>query len=321
MRTPHPSFCWGLDTGTFAERDCGLVGGIPYVNRITRKTHAFTLIELLVVISVIAVLMGILMPSLNKARRQAQSIQCQGNLKGYTLAVAMYAQDWNDQFSDPRSCYFKTLDRLPGDAQGRYILQRWCNGDINLRDYPQHASAFFKYLVDARGLICPTFKRIANHPGVEGWDNSIGEGVSNYQPWQNYSMNGFLGPKKPDPPSDAPPVVATVSKVKNPSDVFTFADESPFDDEEINETGLNDTALYAVYPPASGPKWIAEAGGNRWDVRPGPTGMGKPLVDIIAGFHNAPTGTLVAGKGNCAFADGHVGPVDRLDTFPHAWPK
>jgi prepilin-type N-terminal cleavage/methylation domain-containing protein/prepilin-type processing-associated H-X9-DG protein len=60
-----------------------------------RKTRAFTLIELLVVISIIAILMGILMPALNRAREQGRRAVCQGNLRTLTLAWVMYA-DEND---------------------------------------------------------------------------------------------------------------------------------------------------------------------------------------------------------------------------------
>jgi len=45
------------------------------------------------------------------------------------------------------------------------------------------------------------------------------------------------------------------------------------------------------------------------------------MVDMIGGFHNAPTGNVIAGKGNCSFVDGHVAPVSRDDSFSMAWPK
>ncbi len=57
------------------------------------KTRAFTLIELLVVIAIIAVLMAILMPSLNIARQQARSINCRSNVRTLTLAWLMYKDD------------------------------------------------------------------------------------------------------------------------------------------------------------------------------------------------------------------------------------
>ena len=55
----------------------------------------FTLVELLVVISIIALLLAILMPSLQKAREQAKSIVCKSNLKEMGLAICLYEQDDN----------------------------------------------------------------------------------------------------------------------------------------------------------------------------------------------------------------------------------
>ncbi len=58
-----------------------------------KKTKGFTLIELLVVIAIIAILMGILMPTLNRAREQGRRAVCLNNLKQLTLAWLMYADD------------------------------------------------------------------------------------------------------------------------------------------------------------------------------------------------------------------------------------
>ena len=83
------------------------------------KPEGFTLIELLVVIAIIAILMGILMPALKKAKNQAQSSACQGNLKNFTLAVTMYAQDHDDLFCHPGSCYFSQINSFPGEVPQR----------------------------------------------------------------------------------------------------------------------------------------------------------------------------------------------------------
>jgi len=59
------------------------------------KNKAFTLIQLLVVIAIIAVLMGILMPVLGKARKQAWGVVCKSNLRQIGLAAEFYADAYD----------------------------------------------------------------------------------------------------------------------------------------------------------------------------------------------------------------------------------
>jgi prepilin-type N-terminal cleavage/methylation domain-containing protein/prepilin-type processing-associated H-X9-DG protein len=86
--------------------------------RTRRHLHGFTLVELLVVISIIAVLLAVLLPSLNKARESARRVVCVSNLKQTTAAAILWAEN-NDDWSVPTTWYeARILTKETGWADG-----------------------------------------------------------------------------------------------------------------------------------------------------------------------------------------------------------
>ena len=81
-----------------------------------RRGNAFTLVELLVVIAIIALLMGMLLPVLNRAREAGRSIMCASNLRSISMAGTIYAFE-NDGSLPP----YRMRRAKPADPDSSYV--------------------------------------------------------------------------------------------------------------------------------------------------------------------------------------------------------
>jgi len=262
----------------------------------TNPRRAFTLIELLVVIAIIALLMGIIVPSLNKAKVAAQKTICVNNIRSQALGVRLYAEQ-NDSI-------------VPYNVGGNWL---WDMSFYSTNQISQLAD------IDHRSFFCPVNK-LKKSDDARFWQFSWVDGPE---------------PEAPKSRPDGGPIPLadesklTVTRQKELFRVMSYV----YMFDRLNTAGASMYAIFtdSNFPTKPKPVWIKKMSDLRnasGTVLIADATISQALNDnfdkITAGglyqkygifdmsnhlsAKRSGTGTrgLVPSGGNIAFADGHV---------------
>lgn len=246
----------------------------------TTRTHpAFTLIELLVVISIIALLIGILLPVLGRTRGAARATACGSNIRQLALAATIYAQDFDEHL----------VPAAPDLFTGFGGRTRWhgvrpaasVDPDPTANLFDPTAGPLSPYLAAAgRAKLCPEFTAFLQAGSANAFEAGTGGyGYNHVYLGGRADLHGFT--------PAALRTTAALHEITQPAATVAFTDTA----FPGNSGGLIEYSF--AEPPYR-------------QSTPGPVSMTRPIPSTH--FRHDATASI-------AWADGHVGRREMMLSF------
>jgi prepilin-type N-terminal cleavage/methylation domain-containing protein/prepilin-type processing-associated H-X9-DG protein len=199
--------------------------------KISERRQAFTLIELLVVIAIIAILAGLLLPALARAKERSQRTTDQNNQRQLNLAWQMYSADFGERI------VLNDVD-LSNPTVPRSTTNSWVTGNVVMDADPTNImnGTLYPYAKNVKIYKCPADRSVT-------FNSSVPRN-------RTYSLSCYLGGGKEDLDDWGVRAFYRTSQIRNTSQTLTFIEE----DEQTIDDG------HFLYPPNAGnwyniPSW------------------------------------------------------------------
>lgn len=185
------------------------------------KPRGFTLIELLVVIAIIAMLLAILMPALNIAKRKAQGVVCLANLNGLSKGWYIYSIDNDGRIvggstpNDPTNSFDWTGS--PQDENGNPKTDKNVGSEIDEKIIGIRRGLLYPYIKNPESYHCPGDKRMGKIPVHPDYNKGKGG-------YRTYSITGGMNGVNPNGGWGIIPIVKH-SQIRSADSKYVFLEE------------------------------------------------------------------------------------------------